>query len=291
MVLCVIILLLSITLGIGGVSVPGLSECAVEYLTHRNIINSTTANDVSERVGDNCDAKIQTETTKFYGDIQRLITAGVNVDHLDNSDFVVHEKCIIQNLRHFNVSDLFLKGIAYQKLDKVHHSDHSFNLRMTSPQILLLYALQVCDPQSFYKRHAEKIFSMNMRTTNEQAICLLNHINENNADQPYQLSDRIQSTVDDAPYSKCAAIVNKFIKNKYHVLDRTRNFSLFNLNPAKAIKCRASNDKSLIDNIMLITIFNRLKFTLDEIEAEKAKYYEIARVSSESFFHCIFEYD
>jgi hypothetical protein len=266
--------------------------CEIEYLTHHNIINITTANNDSERVEDNCDAKIQTEITKFYEGIQSLITNGVGIENLDNSDFFTHEKCIMQNLRFFNVSDMFLKGIAYQKLGKVHKSDHSYNLRMTSVQILLLYALQVCDPRTFYKRNEEKIFSMNMRIDDDQAVCLLNHLNENNADEPYQFREKIESIVvagDSA--AKCHAIVKKFVKNYYYVLDRVRSFSVFNLNPAQAVKCRTFNDKSLIENIMLLTIFHRLNFTSHQMEVEEARFYEIAKGTAKSFFHCISMYD
>lgn len=287
----VIFLLLSVSFGIGGVSIPSLAECAVDFLTHRNITNTTTSDDDIERVGDNCDANIQTAITKFYDDTESLITTGVNVEHLENSDFVTHKECIMKNLRYFNVSDMFLKGIAYQKLDKVHQSDHSYNLRMTSQQILLLYALQVCDPRSFYRRHANKIFSMNMRPTNEQAICILNHLNENNADESYQFRDESESIVVGDSDAKCRTVVKKFVKTYYYVLDRARNFSVFNLNPAEAIKCRTSNDKSLIDNIMLLTIFHRLKLTQDELEAEEVKFYEIARASAKSFFQCFSMYD
>jgi hypothetical protein len=75
------------------------------------------------------------------------------------------------------------------------------------------------------------------------------------------------------------------------VLDRQRSFSVFGLNPAGAIKCRTSNDKSLIDNILLLTIYSRLQLTPDEVQAEKAKFYEIARHSARSFFECISMYD
>ena len=174
-----ILVMFSIVFGIRGVSVPTLDECIVENLTHRNILNTTIPGEDSTRVGSDCDAKIENEIAKFYDGIEKLITAGAKIDHLENSDFVKHSTCILQNLQHFNVSDLFLKSIAYQKLNKVHHSEHNYNQRMSSQQILLQYALQVCDPRSFYKRNVENLFQMNTRTTDEQAICLLNHINEN----------------------------------------------------------------------------------------------------------------
>lgn len=282
-------LLFVIVFGIGGVSIPSLDECVVEFLTHRNIINTTIPGADNKREGSNCDVVIQAEVSKFYGEVEGLIKTGAKIDHLENSDFVLHGNCIMSNLQKFNVSDLFLKSIAYRKLEKVHHSDHNYNQRMSSQQILLQYALQVCDPRSFYKRNEENLFKMNMRTTNEQAICLLNYINENISSEAYKFSDKIDQ--DFESNGNCSAIVKKFIQKYYYVLDRQRSFSVFGLNPAAAIKCRASNDKSLIDNIMLLTIFYRLKLTPDEIQAEKIKFYEIARDSARSFFQCISKYD
>lgn len=278
--------LLAIFSVIGGVPVKDLAGCAVDYLTQRNLMNSSS----SETFKENCESRITQEITNFHNELRNLITTGVNVDHLENFNFINHETCIIGKLQHYNVSDLYLKGIAYQELDKVHHSDHSFNLKMTSQQILLLYALQVCEPRSFYARHAEKIFTMNMRTTSAQAHCLLNHLNENSVDEPYQLGDTTESIGDLQSY-KCDDIVRTFVKKYYNVIDKARSFSIFGLNPVKAMQCRMNNDKELINHMILITIFPRLHFTTEQIEDEKIKFFEIARNSAKSFFQCISLYD
>lgn len=281
--------LLALLTVIEGVSVVGLPGCAIEYLTHRKLINSTSVD--IEVINDNCEALIALEIPKFYDETRNLITTGVNVDNLENFNFVNHETCIIGKLQHYNVSDLFLKGVAYQELNKVHRSDHSFNLKMTSEQILLLYALQVCEPRSFYARHAEKIFTMNMRTTSAQAHCLLNHLNENSVDEPpYQFSDTTES-IGDLQAHNCDEIVRAFIKKYYNVIDKARSFSIFGLNPVKAMKCRMTNDKDLINHMILLTIFPRLQFTPEKIDLEKIKFFEIARDSAKSFFKCISLYD
>jgi hypothetical protein len=286
MVFCVIFLM-GFLVQIGCTPVPDLGRCAIDYLSRDETINSTAESEIFE---DDCDARIEVETQKFYDDIQNLIASGVNVDNLDNKNFVNHEKCIIETLRHFNVSSLYLKGIAYQKLNRVHQSEHSMNLKMTSQQILLLYSLQVCEPRSFYARHAEKIFTMNMRTTNAQAHCLLNHLNENSVGEPYQFTEEIES-IGDLDVHKCNEIVREFTKKYYNVIDRARNFSIFGLHPEKAMKCRASNDKNLINHMILLTIFQRLTFTPDQIESEKLRFFEIAEGSAKSFFTCIEFYD
>lgn len=266
------------TLKIGGVSVPSLAGCAVGYLSHRNSSSS-------------CEEKISTEITKFYDEILDLITRGANLDNLENSEFVVHQKCIITTLRYFNVSDLFLKGIAYEEMQKVHASLHSFNHQMTSQQILLLYSLQVCEPRSFYARHAEKIFTLNMRTNNAEAHCLLKHLNKNSGEaSSYQFSDDTDF-VGEFELRNCDEIVRNFMKKYYNVIDRARSFSIFGLNPEAAMKCRASNDKNLINHMILLTIFPRLIFTPDQIELEKIRFFEIARDSARSFFECISMYD
>lgn len=281
-----LLFLWSIVLRSGGVSVPSLAECAIEYLTNHNLINTTE----SATISDVCDGKISSEITNFYDEVQNLIKKGGNVENLDNYHFSDHEKCIMGRLRHFNVSDLYLKGIAYTKLNKVHRSDHSFNSRMTSEQILLLYALQACEPRSFYARHAEKIFSMNMRTKKYQAQCLLNHLNENSVWAPYQFTEDTES-IEDLQADICDEVVRNFTKRYYNVIDRARSFSIFGLNPAKAMECRMSNDKNLINHMILLTIFPRLQFTQEEIEQEKIRFFEIARDSAEAFFHCISFYD
>lgn len=281
------LVLLPIAIKSGAVTVPSLAGCAIGYLTHHNLINTSESETV---VDDDCDAKISSEITNFYDEIQNLITSGVGVEHLDNSNFVEHEKCIMEKFEHFNVSRLYLKGIAYTKLNRVHRSDHSFNTRMTSEQILLLYALQVCEPRSFYARHAEKIFSLNMRTTKQQAHCLLNHLNANSVGASYQFSEDTES-IGDLQAHKCDEIVRNFIKKYYNVIDRARSFSIFGLNPAKAMECRMSNDQNLINHMILLTIFPRLQFTPDEIELEKLRFFEIARDSARTFFHCISLYD
>jgi hypothetical protein len=281
------VVLLVLLVEIGGVSVPSLAGCAIEYLTVNEMLNSTTESEVFE---DDCEARIESETQKFYDDFQNLISSGANVDNLENVVFIEHEKCILEALRQYNVSTLYLKGIAYQKLNKVHRSEHSFNMKMTSQQILLLYALQVCEPRSFYARHAEKIFTMNMRTSNAQAHCLLNHLNENSADEPYQFGEETES-IGDLDAHKCDEIVREFVRKYYNVIDRARNFSIFGLHPENAMKCRASNDKSLINHMILLTVFPRLRFTPDQIELEKIRFFEIARDSARSFFKCISMYD
>lgn len=281
------VVLLVLLVEIGGVSVPSLGGCAIEYLSLDGSNNSTTE---SETIESECETRIEAETQKFYDDFQNSISSGVNVENLGNDNFVSHEKCIIDTLRHFNVSTLYLKGIAYQKLNKVHRSEHSFNLKMTSQQILLLYSLQVCEPRSFYARHAENIFTMNMRTTNAQAHCLLNHLNEDSAGEPYQFGDETESIGDLDPL-KCDKIVQDFIRKYYNVIDRARNFSIFGLRPENAMKCRASNDKSLINHMILLSIFPRLRLTSEQVELEKIRFFEIARESARSFFKCIAMYD
>ena len=269
----------------GGVSAPStIAHCAIEYLTHHNIENTT------KTIDSDCDEKISSEITNFYDEIQNLITTGVNVENLDNDIFIKEEKCIIETLRIFNVSHLYLKGIAYAKLNKVHRSDHSFNTRMSSEQILLLYALQVCEPRSFYARHAEKIFTLNMRTTKQQAHCLLKHLNENSVGAAYQFSDDTDP-IEDLQAHKCDDIIRNFTKKYYNVIDRVRSFSIFGLNPAKAMECRMNNDKNLINHMILLTIFPRLQFTSEDIELEKLRFFEIARDSAKTFFHCISLYD
>lgn len=109
-----------------------------------------------------------------------------------------------------------------------------------------------------------------MRTTNEQAKCLLNHINDNQVDEPYQFAENLES-IADLDAVKCSSIVRQFIKNYYFVLDRARSFSLFNLNPSKAMQCRASNDKNLIANMILLTIHHRIRFTDEQYQREIAR--------------------
>lgn len=122
-----------------GMSVPNLAECTIEYLTYHNVINASR----EVRHIDECDAIIKAEIDKFYENIQETITQGVNLDDLKDDHFRYHNVCIVNHLRDFNVSDLYLKGIAYQKLDKTHKSDHTYNHKHSSQQILLMYALQV----------------------------------------------------------------------------------------------------------------------------------------------------
>lgn len=274
---------------VGGVSVvPELSGCAVDYLTTRNIIANASE---SQTQGDDCDAKIEKEIAKFYDEVRELIVSGVNVDNLENSNFVNYENCIVGTLKLYNVSDLYLKGIAYERLNKVHRSFHSFNSKMTSQQIILLYALQVCEPRSFYSRHAEKIFTMNMRITTAQTHCLMNHLNEHSIDAPYQFNSDNEESIGDLQSFECDAIMKAFVKNYYNIIDRTRSFSIFGLNPAAAMKCRASNDKNLINHMILLTLFPRLRFTSEQMELEKIRFFEIARDSARSFFECISLYD
>jgi hypothetical protein len=269
-----------------GMSVPSLAECTIDYLTYRNVIN--TSREI--RYVNECDAIITTEVDKFYENIQESIVKGVNVDNLNDENFRTQSKCIVDSLKRFNVSELYLKGIAYQKLDKVHKSDHFTNHKHTSQQILLMYALQFCDPKSFYQRHQEQMFSLNMRTTNEQAKCLLNHVNDNRVDDPYQFKENIES-VSDLDTVTCSTIVRQFIKNYYYVLDRARSFSIFNLNPSKAMQCRASYDKNIIDNMILLTILRRIEFTKEQYDNEIQRFYDIAGESARNFFQCILMYD
>lgn len=285
----VIFLLFSIVFGIEGVSVPSLDECVIADLTRRNII---APGDESERVGSDCDVKVYKEVAKFYDEIEMLIKTGAQIPPLENSDFVAHGNCIMRNLRHFNVSDLFLKSIAYQKLYKVHQkNDHSNNQRMSSQQNLLKYSLQVCEPRSINKQNVENLFKFYMRTTDLEAVCLLRHINENkSADEAYKFKEKID--LDGYSEENCTAIVRGFKRKYYNLLDRQRNFRMFGLNPTEAMmKCRESNDKSLIDNIMFITINQRLQLTTDENQAETNKFYEIARHSAKCFFQCLSKYD
>lgn len=269
-----------------GASVHSLAGCAIEYLHNKQIISSQPGE--TESSSDDCEISVASEITKFYDEIYNLVESGVNVENLENANFVTHKHCIMQKLREFNVSDVYLKGIAYHKLERGHRSDHSFNTRLTSQQILALYALQLCDPRSFYARHAEKIFTLNMRTTNEQAYCLLNHLNANGVDVPYQFSD---GTAPDFDASSCIEVLRNFVRRYYNVIDRARSFSIFGLNPAKAMKCRASNDQNLINHMIFLTIFPRITFTPHQIELEKIKFFDIARESAQSFFQCISEYD
>lgn len=270
-----------------GVSVHSLAGCAIEYLNNKQIISSQPRE--TESSEDDCEISVAAEITKFFDEIYNLLESGVNVENLENGNFVTHKYCIMQKLRAFNVSDVYLKGIAYHKLDRSHRSEHSFNTRMTSQQILALYALQLCDPRSFYARHAEKIFTLNMRTTNVQAYCLLNHLNAN-GDVPYQFSDGTAPAADfDA--SSCIEVLQLFVRRYYNVIDRARSFSIFGLNPTKAMTCRAANDQSLINHMIFLTIFPRISFTAAQIELEKTKFFDIARESAQSFFQCIQEYD
>jgi hypothetical protein len=268
-----------------GMSVPTLAECTIDFLTHHNIINTSKEIPyVSE-----CDAIITTEIDKFYENIQDLILKGVNVDNLEDESFRHHNICIVNMLKEYNVSELYLKGIAYQKLDRVHKSDHFTNQKHTSQQILLMYALQKCDPRSFYHRHHD-LFSRNTRATNEQAKCLLNYLNENKVDEPYQFTDNIDS-VSNLRDDQCSSYIMTLIKSYYIVLDRARKFSVFNLNPSKAMQCRASYDKNLIDNMILLHIFRRIQFTNEQYEREITRFYEIASESAKNFFQCILMYD
>lgn len=284
--LITLLVLLSLSCGIGGVSVPSFAECAISYLTHHKMVNLTSE---SERVETDCDARIASEISNFYDEIHNWIARGVNADNLENFQFVNHEQCIIENLRHFNVSNLFLKSIAYQKLNRVYRSDHSVSLIMTSKQILL-NALQVCEPRSFYERHAEKIYNLNMRITNAQAHCLLDHLNENYIDEPYQFSNNTES-IDELDASKCNEVVKSFERKFNFVINLARNFSIFGLNPSEVKKCRAKKDKNLIDNMILLTIFPRLNFTAEQRNLEQVRYFEIAREAATSFFQCISMYD
>lgn len=275
----VFFVLLTIAIGIGGVSLdPDLSSCAIEYLTNRNIIANASE---SQTVDDDCDAKIEREIARFYDQVRELIS--------DDAKFVNYESCIVETLEFYNVSDLYLKGLAYQKLNKLHRSYHSFNSNMTSQQILLLYALQVCEPRSFYARHAEKLFSMNMRTTSAQAHCLMHHLNENSFDAPYQFGDG--ESIGNLKAYECDSIMKNFVKNYYNIIDRARSFSIFDLNPSSAMKCRQKNDKNLINHMILLTLVPRLRFTAEQIELEKIRFFEIARDSARSFFECISFYD
>lgn len=281
------VIFLAVMAAVSGLALPNLDGCAIEYLAQHQMVNFTIEDEVYDV---ECDAKVASEVQKFYDECQNLIAVGVNVENLDNSNFVTYEKCIIDTLHEYNVSALYLKGIAYQKLNKVHRSDHSFNLKMTSQQILMLYALQVCEPRSFYARHAEKIFTMNMRTTNAQAHCLLNHLNANSAGEAYQFDANTES-IGDLDAQKCDEIVRGFVRKYYSVIDLARRFSIFGLNPEQAMKCRATNDKNLINHMILLTIFPRLRFTSEQIEQEKVRFFEIARDSAKSFFKCINAYD
>lgn len=280
-----LILIVAIANQIGGVSVPTLADCAVEF------VNETSTDDDS-RISSECDALLSLESSKFYDDIQNLIRNGVNVDHLENSFFEAQETCIMDTLRQFNASNLYIKGVAYKHSQKVRpHTNNGYHDRRTSEQILILYSLQVCEPRSFYKRNAERIFTMNSRTTNEQANCLLNHLNkENYADEHYQFSDTV-APIGESDLSNCDAIVKTFERKYYNVLDRARNFALFNLHPAEAIKCRAKNDKRLISNMLLLSILERLKFTDQQVEIEKERFFDIARETALSFFKCSSLYD
>jgi hypothetical protein len=264
--------------------------CLVHYLNHRKIINVITVDGDRELVGGNCDVNILTVVTKFYDDVQNLIRNGVNIEHLDSSDFLNNKKCIMQNLKYFNVSDLFLKSIAYQKLGKIYHSENSKN-KITSEEFLLLNALEVCNPRSFYKKHETNIFSLNNRTNDEQAICFLNYLNKNSK-EPYDFHEKIETTAEAGDSgAMCDTIIKKFVTNYNKFLHRVRSIPMFDLSPNEVIKCRALDDKSLIDNIMLLTIFDRLNLSLQQKEIEDSRFYEIARKTAKSFFHCIFLYN
>lgn len=109
-----------------------------------------------------------------------------------------------------------------------------------------------------------------MRTTNEQAKCLLNHLNDNKVDEPYIFTDNIDQVAELDP-TACSTTLRNFIRSYYFVLDRARSFSLFNLNPSKAMQCRASYDKNLIDNMILLTIFQRIQFTSEQYQRETTR--------------------
>lgn len=131
-----------------GMSVPNLADCTIEYLTYHNVINASR----EVRLIDECDAIIKAEIDNFYANIQETIVQGVHLDDLKDDYFRLHNVCIVKHLRDFNVSDLYLKGIAYQKLDKTHKSEHTFNHKHSSQQILLMYALQVRHKQQIWKK-------------------------------------------------------------------------------------------------------------------------------------------
>lgn len=281
-----LILTVVIACQVQSLAVPNIAGCAIEYLNRNQIIDFTNETESFEA---DCEVLVTAEITKFYDDLHNLILSGVNVENLENSNFVNHERCILSKLKHFNVSDLYLKGIAYHKLEKAHRSDHLFNQRMTSQQILVLYALQLCEPRSFYARHAEKIFSLNMKTSDEQAHCLLSYLNAHNSGR-YQLGDEI-ALVQALGVEQCNDIVESFNRKYYNVIDRARGFSIFGLNPKKVIKCRASNDKTLLHHMMKLTIFPRLTFTPEQMEQEKINFFSIAQDSARNFFHCIAMYD
>lgn len=274
--------LLSSVLTIKGASVPDLSECSKHYI-------SSIENNNSIEENDRCELMISAEVVKFYDKIHKWIENGVNAESLDNSNFVDHELCIINNLRHFNVTDLYLKGIAYQSLNSVYDADYSVKLILKSKQILL-NALQLCEPKTLYARYAERIMNVNMRITNVQANCLLNHVNENSVHEPYQFVNNTEPS-DSLDSKECFEVVKLFIRKYYNVLDMARSVPIFGLNPSKVLRCREDRDKSYIDNMILLAIFRRLSLTPEQRDVETNRYFEIARDEARNFFHCMPMYE
>lgn len=272
--------LLSAVIKSEGASVPSLADCSEEFIKRSNV---TIERD------DRCDAIISSEVKRFYDEIHNWIENGVNAN-VDNRHFVEHEQCIINNLRHFNVTDLFFKGIAYRSLNSVYPADYSVELILKS-KLVLLYALQLCEPRTLYERYPERITNFkSLRVSNAQARCLLNHVNENSVREPYQFENNTEPS-DSLDLKKCFEVVRMFIRKYYYVLDLTRSVSIFGLKPSKVLRCREDRDKSYIDNIILLTIFRRLSLTPEQHESEMERYFEIAKDEARNFFLCMPMYE
>lgn len=250
---------------IDSASLPSSAECAIDYLNFHESSNETT------KFNHVCSEIISSEVEKFYDEFQNL------------SEILTNRDCINENLRHFNVSDVFLKGMAHQELNKA----YSLNTKMLSQRIILAYAKQLCNPHQY---QAEIVSTLNMRTTQEQANCLLNHLNENSVHTGYQFKDDAE-LMNHLDALRCGVIINGFVQLYYNILDTSRSFSIFGLNPLKVVQCRRGKDKALINNMMFWTIFPRLQLSPEQKSVEEIRYYDVARETSLNFFECISLYD
>lgn len=261
-----------------GISVATLADCAANHLLLKH---GTVATIGSDKLDSTCEQIVSLEIVKFYEYIRNWITSRIGDENLANGHIKDYEKCIVKTLLHYNVTDIFLKGIA----NKYRHGDHTnidtVSLWRGSEQILW-NALQFCEPKTIYV-----FVNFNMPITNAKANCLLAHLNANSV-EPYQFSNNTDSNdgID------CGKEVATFIRQYYNLLDLKRGISVFDLrNTAKVKDCRRSKDKNLIDNIILLSIFSKLKMTDNRREQEKARFFKIARDQAEHFFECINLFD
>lgn len=286
MLIAFLVLIASTMSQTGGASIESIElENCIELLTQSNV----DVNGGAIEFPDECDSKIQMEIRAFYEEIEKSIDSGMNIENLENSEFVAHKNCIKNVLQKYNVTSLFFKGLVQQKLNKIHKSLHAFNSKMTSQQILILFALQLCEPQSFYPKNFERLITVDMKTTRAQSYCLLNHLNHGlDPENHYQMNVEHFDIIDD---NKCEEIIKNFQQKYYYVIDRARSFSVFGLDPHLVMDCRAKHDTKLLENMFFLTIFAKLNLTSQQIEGERINFYDIAKESAKHFFECINLYD